>query len=334
MNILKIKHAERLNDDQERSQHHSLASQLTSASAVAISLNTDRATTGARGFLSVVFDLIKIRITFFVGMSALFGYVLSDKVVSLKMIGVSFGVFLLASASAAMNHYQERRTDALMHRTRYRPLPMGLITEKNVVTIVLVLALLGSALIMSFGNYLATGLSWLALISYNIVYTPLKRISSFAVIPGALVGVFPVLAGWVAANGALFSPRILFIAFFFFIWQIPHFWLLMELYSSDYKRAGFPTLQMKFKPSAIKAMIFFSIVILVVSSVAFFLTNIVPGPIPRVLLSLSGVLLIIQSLRLVMKGEVENRVIKSTFMKLNMYVLVVTLVIFIDNLIF
>ncbi|MGC8654518.1 MAG: protoheme IX farnesyltransferase, partial [Candidatus Kryptoniota bacterium] len=299
----------------------------------ALVVNSDRLPMSAHGFLSIFLELIKIRITFFVGMSALFGYVLANKMVTLRMLEVSLGIFFLACASAALNHFQERRTDRLMHRTCNRPLPMGMISGKRTVMIIVLLALIGSTMIMYFGNYTAFGLSLLALISYNVIYTPLKKVSSFAVIPGSLVGVFPVLAGWASANGDLLSPKILSIALFFFVWQIPHFWLLMELYSVDYRRAGFPTLQMRFRSPSIKAMIFFSIVLLVMCSLAFSFSGAITRIIPEMLVGLSGIWLILESMNLLEESQVVNRVIKSTFLKLNMYVLAVTLVIFLDNLI-
>jgi protoheme IX farnesyltransferase len=333
MSVPKIELIERLHRDRRSIRRNPLVSQLAPSAAV-VTVNSGKVAKEEHTFLSVIFELFKIRITFFVGMSALFGYVLADKMVSLRTVEVPLGIFFLACASATINHFQERRTDALMHRTRHRPLPSGMITGKKAVIIIVSFALLGSAIIIYFGNYPAFVLSWLALITYNVVYTPLKKISAFAVIPGSFVGVFPVLAGWVSANGSLFSTKILFVALFFFVWQIPHFWLLMELYSVDYNRAGFPTLEMKFQSATIRALIFFSIVLLVICSLTFSFFDAIAGLVPEIVVGLLGIWLIVESLDLVAKNQMENRVVKSTFLKLNMYVLVVTLVIFIDNLIF
>jgi protoheme IX farnesyltransferase len=77
---------------------------------------------------------------------------------------------------------------------------------------------------------------------YNGVYTPLKRVSAFAAIPGGVVGAVPPLIGWSAAGGDPSDPRILAVAFFFFMWQVPHFWLLLLRIGDDYARAGLPTL--------------------------------------------------------------------------------------------
>ena len=83
---------------------------------------------------------------------------------------------------------------------------------------------------------MATFLGFLTVIWYNIVYTYLKRISSLAVIPGSLIGALPPLVGWASSGSSIFSPRPLGIALFFFIWQIPHFWLLLLNFGGDYEK--------------------------------------------------------------------------------------------------
>jgi len=91
---------------------------------------------------------------------------------------------------------------------------------------------------------------------YNLLYTNLKRVTSFAVVPGSLVGAVPVFIGWTAAGGELFNSTIVFIGFFLFIWQIPHFWLLMLKYGKEYERAGFPTINQAFNPKSLRNIIF------------------------------------------------------------------------------
>ncbi|HQT91454.1 MAG TPA: UbiA family prenyltransferase, partial [Candidatus Kryptobacter bacterium] len=140
--------------------------------------------------LHAVLELIKIRITFFVGMSAAFGYIIAANDISSGMILPVLGIFLLSCGSAAMNHYQERDTDTLMHRTNKRPLPSGTLTPGSVLALVFAFSIAGSVLLISTGNMMALVFSLLAFLSYNGIYTPLKKITPFAVIPGSLVGSF------------------------------------------------------------------------------------------------------------------------------------------------
>lgn len=80
------------------------------------------------------------------------------------------------------------------------------------------------------------------IIWYNLFYTNLKKITPFAVVPGALTGAVPAFIGWTAAGGFVFDQKIILIGFFLFIWQIPHFWLLLMKYSDQYEKAGFPSI--------------------------------------------------------------------------------------------
>jgi len=91
-----------------------------------------------------------------------------------------------------------------------------------------------------------------ALFWYNVLYTYLKRITPFAAVPGALVGAIPPAIGWTAAGGQVLDPAILSVAFFFFVWQVPHFWLLLLIHGQDYKRAGYPALTDVFSSPQLK----------------------------------------------------------------------------------
>jgi len=292
----------------------------------------------SRELIDAFLELIKIRITFFVGMSSIFGGVLAASVISPKILEACTGIFLLSCASAAMNHYQERNTDGLMRRTMNRPLPSGILQPHSVLVIIGFLSLAGSVLILLFGNIMALFLSWLAFFSYNLIYTPLKKITPFAVIPGSFVGAFPVMAGWSAALEpaaritGLINPAILVIASFFFIWQMPHFWLLMDIYNADYKRGGFPTLRSYFTGKATDIFTFSWIVLLVVTSLFFQAAGVVNSIMVQLIIVAFGIWLISGSYSIIMKSG-DNRTEKSAFMKINVYVLAVTLVIMVDKLI-
>jgi len=285
---------------------------------------------GSSEILKAILDLVKIRITFFVGMSALFGYVLAADEVSSAMILPVLGIFLLSCGSAAMNHYQERDTDALMHRTSKRPLPSGNLTPREVIAIVVGLSLIGSALILLTANAMALILSLLAFVSYNAIYTPLKKVTPFAVVPGSFVGSFPAMAGWAAAGGYIFDPRLLAIAAFFFIWQIPHFWLLMDMYNADYERAEFPTLRMYFGERTLSALTYSWIVILFLTSVFFITSGVVYNVPTQAAIASLGLWLVIGTRKLISTNP-DKRMNKIAFMKINIYVLAVTMVVMIDR---
>lgn len=195
-----------------------------------------------RKWLGLLAELGKIRITVAVSLSTTLGYIMYRERLDGEFVMPVLGLWLLSMGSAALNHYQERELDARMERTRSRPIPSGRISAQGVLLIAFLWSAIGAALLYFSSGILAMQLGLLALIWYNAIYTPLKQKTPFAVVPGSAIGAFPPMVGWVAAGGSLTHPKILMTAFFFFIWQIPHFWLLLQRYSDQYEKAGFPTL--------------------------------------------------------------------------------------------
>ena len=187
-------------------------------------------------------EITKLRITIFVTVTTMFGFIAATGSINSQIILPAFGILLLACGSAALNHYQERKTDILMDRTKNRPIPSGKISPNSTVQLSIALIVLGSILLFIGSGLLALSLGLLNLVWYNAVYTPLKKVSPLAIIPGSLVGAIPPIVGWVAGGGNILDPQIILISFFFFIWQIPHFWLLLMVLDKDYQQAGFPTL--------------------------------------------------------------------------------------------
>lgn len=285
----------------------------------------------SRELLDAVLELVKIRITFFVGMSALFGYVMAGGGISAKMMLSSFGILLVACGSAVLNHYQERSTDALMHRTRNRPLPSGTIAPAASLALLVSLVIAGSALTYVWGNAAAVIVSLLALVWYNAIYTPLKKVTAYAVIPGSFVGSLPVMAGWAAAGGYLLDPRLIVLFAYFFVWQIPHFWLLMDIYSVDYERANFPTLRNHLSGKKFSLFTYAWIILLVMTSALFMTTGIVRDPVAGGILIALGAWLVIGTFSIV-KRQGDKLAYKSAFMKINIYVLAVTVVVLVDAL--
>ncbi|MBA99984.1 MAG: protoheme IX farnesyltransferase [Saprospirales bacterium] len=150
-------------------------------------------------------------------------------------------IFLICSASItmaanALNQIIERDIDGLMYRTRNRPLPLGLCQPWEAYIFVGLLASLGGFGLYFFFNALTAFLSLLSLVIYALVYTPLKRVSSLAVLVGALPGALPPLIGAVAITGE-FHPVGIVLFMIQFFWQFPHFWAIAWVSYDDYKRA-------------------------------------------------------------------------------------------------
>lgn len=194
------------------------------------------------GFLHTLLELSKVKITFAVSLTTITGYVLARGRFDTGLILPTLGIFLLACGSSALNHFQEKDRDAQMERTKNRPIPSGRISANGALGVAFSLSLAGSLLLFYGAGFLALQLGLLALIWYNFIYTPLKKKTAFAVVPGSVIGALPPLVGWVAGGGSLVDPRALIIAFFFFIWQVPHFWLLLLKYGKEYEKAGYPSL--------------------------------------------------------------------------------------------
>ncbi len=195
-----------------------------------------------KSFFKILTELGKVRISLPVALSALAGYVLFTGQLDLQALGLTVGVFLMSCGSGALNHWQEHKSDAKMPRTLNRPIPSRKITPVQGLLIAAGFLTAGSLLLIITNPLVALLLSWVTLIFYNLVYTPLKKVTAFAVIPGSMVGALPPVIGWAAAGGYLLSEQIIIVAVFFFIGQIPHFWLLLLLFGDQYKLAGMPSL--------------------------------------------------------------------------------------------
>ncbi|MEJ2695829.1 MAG: protoheme IX farnesyltransferase [Candidatus Sulfobium sp.] len=185
--------------------------------------------------------LCRMRISLFSACSAGAGFLLI-RGPAWRLAGVMMAVFVLACGASALNQHSERATDARMPRTRSRPLPSGRIGSRRALLFAVMLLVAGCVLLAAEGNIYALSLGAFTVVWYNGVYTPLKKRTAFAVFPGGLVGAVPPAVGWTAAGGGLFDPGLLFLCFFFFMWQVPHFWLFLLNYGEEYERAGLPAL--------------------------------------------------------------------------------------------
>jgi protoheme IX farnesyltransferase len=151
------------------------------------------------------------------------------------------GTALVAGGAAVLNQVYERDTDALMRRTRMRPLPDGRVTAGDARIFGAVLSIAGLALLAARANWLSALLALATLVTYLVVYTPMKRRSSLSTLVGAVPGALPALIGWTASRGRIDAGGATLFAIVF-LWQIPHFMAIAWLYRDDYGKAGFPML--------------------------------------------------------------------------------------------
>jgi heme o synthase len=151
------------------------------------------------------------------------------------------GTALVAGGSAALNQLYERDVDALMTRTRTRPLPDGRLSPLAAFWFGMTLCAAGLAQLALGANPLAALVAFATLVTYVVLYTPMKRHTSLATVVGAVPGALPPLIGWAAATNTLSREGWLLFAIVF-LWQMPHFLALAWLYRDEYGRAGFPVL--------------------------------------------------------------------------------------------
>lgn len=156
-----------------------------------------------------------------------------------RLIWPVLGTFLLACGGAALNQIQERDLDARMTRTRHRPLPSGQLRLPAAWGITGALLMAGLTCLALTRQPVAVLLGALAIVSYNLIYTPLKRVTYYAPMIGAVVGAFPPAIGWASMGAPLWHPALLGVMMFFAVWQVPHFWLLLLNGIEDYGRGGF-----------------------------------------------------------------------------------------------
>lgn len=152
------------------------------------------------------------------------------------------GTALVAGGAAAFNQVTERDTDALMDRTRNRPVAGKRMSPLEGRVVAGVLSVAGLAILGAAINLLAMWVALATLASYALLYTPMKRITSFSTVVGAVPGALPPMIGWAASRGSINEVAGWSLFFIMFIWQLPHFLAIAWIYREDYGRAGLPML--------------------------------------------------------------------------------------------
>jgi heme o synthase len=160
---------------------------------------------------------------------------------TIALLNSVIGTALVAGGSAVLNQVVERRVDALMERTKHRPVAGGRVAPREASWFALLLSAAGILWLGTTTTWLAAGVAAVTLVTYVAIYTPLKRRTSFATVVGAIPGALPPVIGWAAATDSLSREAWLLFAVVFF-WQMPHFLAIAWLFKEDYGRAGFPML--------------------------------------------------------------------------------------------
>ncbi len=204
-------------------------------------------------FLSYL-KLSKVFLSLAVAFSAFVGYSLSKNIDFTSSIILVCGVFFLSSSASAINQIQEAKTDLLMNRTMNRPIPSKQISIISALVFSMVLIVIGSLFLFKL-NFLCFILGLLNVVIYNLIYTPLKYKSQFGLIAGGLVGAIPPIIGW-SASGLVMLPAIIYFSVFMFLWQIPHFWILLIKYRQDYKNANIKSIAESVEPERLKIILF------------------------------------------------------------------------------
>ena len=280
---------------------------------------------------ALFFDLTKFKISAASTSTAATGYVAFRRGVDLWLLTALLGTLLLAMASSALNEIQERNLDALMERTRNRPPPSGTVSPRNAAVIVVLLGASGFLMLLLLHGWISAFLGLLAMAWYNGLYTPLKRLSAFAAVPGSVIGALPPAIGWTAAGGFIGDPALLALCFVLFVWQVPHFWLLSMLHQEGYAKAGFPTLARHFQPSQILRLTFTWTCGTVAAGALLPAFGTTRGIGALVLLALGGLWLVLAFRRLLRPGRTPAQ-IRRAFLEISIFGLLVMGAVILDAL--
>ncbi len=283
-------------------------------------------------YFRAILKLGKLTISIPVALTGFLGYFLYRPVLDKGALLTVAGVFLLSMGSSAINQIQERKTDAQMKRTSTRPIPAGIIRPVHAIGFALLFALSGSLLLWLTGIPMAAGLGVITLLWYNLVYTPLKRVTAFAVFPGALIGALPPLIGWTAAGGYALDMEILLVAFLLFVGQMPHYWLLMLKIGHQFKDAGMPVITNLLEPRQIRNLSFIWIAATAVIVLMLPATPVIHNRwISAGLISLS-ILFLIRMFRITYREDVMLHW-KKAFITVNLFYLFIILILIADKIV-
>jgi protoheme IX farnesyltransferase len=280
------------------------------------------------------FQLSKFTLSFTVVFTCVLCYLTAPNIVEfnwLYIIILFIAGLLITGSANAINQAAEKDTDALMKRTAKRPVAGGRMSQQEAYTFALIAGLCGVVLMYVFFNADSALLSVFSIFLYGFVYTPLKKISSIAVLVGAFPGALPCLIGWVAAtgvinpfawinvNGTSFSNGAGWALFGIqFLWQFPHFWAIAWLAHQDYARAGFKLLPSKEGPTKFTAFqsVLYCVVMIPVGVLPYYFH--ITGFVSLWIVLAANIFLLVQCLRLLfeLNTTAARRVMFSSYIYL------------------
>jgi heme o synthase len=302
-----------------------------SLTAIPVGSHLNHPVTLGRDWLSQLLHLAKVRISLLATLSTATGYFLASGKITIHLFVPTAAVFLLACGSCGLNQYQEREIDERMERTKSRPIPSGKLNPETALWISVVLITSGAPILFFGAGDLALALGLFAVLWYNGIYTPLKQKTAFAAVPGALVGAIPPALGWVAGGGKILDPRIAGVTLFFFIWQIPHFWLLLLEASKDYENAGLPSITKILSTDQVKRIVFIWLLSTGVASLIIPLFGFLNSVVSYILL-MAAVSWFFWRTIIFLRPRDDQESLRATFIELNIYAVVVISLLSLDSL--
>lgn len=221
------------------------------------------------------YELCKPRVVALMLVTAIVGMCLATPgMVPLNaLLAGTLGIALISGSAAVINHVVDQRVDAIMSRTKRRPLPTGRVSSKQAIYFAAIIAALGTAVLLIWVNALTAILSIISLIGYAGIYTGyLKRATSQNIVIGGLAGAAPPLLGWTAVTNAI-DPQSLLLVLIIFVWTPPHFWALAIARYEEYAKVDIPMLPVTHGIAYTQWSIFFYTLLLLVVSLLPFLTG-------------------------------------------------------------
>ena len=276
--------------------------------------------------------LVKFSLSFMVAFSAVVCYLLAPKVVEFNwgMVGLLFlGGMLVTGSANTINQIVERDTDAMMKRTSNRPIAAGRMTVQEGWIAAIVMIIAGEFVLGYYFNWLAAAVALISWFIYAFMYTPMKKVSSAAVLVGGIPGALPCLIGWAAGQDELSIGGWVLFAIQFF-WQFPHFWAIAWIAHGDYTRAGFklmPSVEGPTKYSAMQALIY-SFVLLPAGFLPYLVE--MSGKVSLWIVFAANLFMIIQCYRLY--REMEKKAARRVMFSSYIYLPVVLLALLADKI--